>query len=160
MKFGKTLVAYFSPSGYTAEYAQEIAADCNGTLFEIKPAKLYTDEDLDWTNKNSRSTKEMRDPKARPELNETCRGAADGYDIIYLGYPIWWDEAPRIINSFIEANNLKGKVINPFATSGGSDITNSVEKLRKTYPELMFETGHLLNDVSQESVANWVLDSD
>ena len=138
----KTLVAYFSATGTTERVAKQIAAETGGELYEIVPAQPYTAADLDWNDRQSRSSVEMNDPKSRPALKE---GKADigSYDVIYLGYPIWWGVAPRIINTFIEANGLKGKRVMPFATSGGSGIEQSVEELKAAYPEIDWGEGKM-----------------
>ena len=99
----------------------------------------------------------MNNPQARPALKDTKLNVA-AYDVIFIGYPIWWDQAPRIINTFIESHELKGKTLVPFATSGGSGISNSVKELRKTYPDLEWQDGKLLNGASGNSIQNWVGD--
>ena len=141
-KKGKTLVAYFSATSTTARAARQIAEKNGGELFEIVPAQEYTNADLDWNDKQSRSSIEMNDPQSRPELKEK-KDNMDDYDVVYIGYPIWWGAAPRIINTFIESHDLKGKRIIPFATSGGSGIERSVEELKAAYPELNWEAGKL-----------------
>lgn len=151
----KVLVAYFSATGTTAEVAQMIAVVTAGELYEIQPAGKYTDEDLDWTVETSRSTVEMHDNNARPAIVKN-KADLDAYDIIYLGYPNWWNQAPRIINTFVEAYSLKGKTVIPFMTSGGSRIDNSVSLLRKAYPDVNWQDGKLLNGVSQSDVDDWV----
>ena len=113
----KTLVAYFSASGITAEIAKEIALITNGDLFEIKPKIPYTTEDLDWTDKNSRTTIEMQDENSRPEIAENLNNI-ENYDTVFLGFPIWWYVAPTIINNFLESYDFSGKKIILFATSG------------------------------------------
>jgi len=126
----KKLVAYFSASGVTARAAKKIAAEQQADLFEIKPAVPYTSYDLDWTDRKSRSTIEMNDKTARPEMTGDVDNM-DGYDEIWLGYPIWWGLAPRIINTFLERYDLTGKTIVPFATSGGSGFGKSGEELKR-----------------------------
>lgn len=140
----RTLVAYFSATGTTRRAAKKIAQQTGGDLWEISPAVPYTAEDLDWTDKQSRSTIEMKAPNSRPALKATNEHIAT-YDTIYLGYPIWWYVAPTIINTFIEAHDLSGKTIIPFATSGGSPIEPTVKALRKTYPNLNIQDGRLMN---------------
>lgn len=142
MKAQKTLVAYFSASGITAKVAKQIAAENNADLFEIKPTTPYTPADLDWRDKQSRSTIEMNDKASRPEMVGKVE-TMDQYDTVYVGFPVWWYVAPHIINTFIEAHNLEGKTIIPFATSGGSTIEGSVKDLRTSYPTLKFEDGKL-----------------
>lgn len=153
----KTLVVYFSATGTTAKVAQTIADVTNGKLYEIVPQQAYTSEDLNWNNRQSRSSVEMNNPQARPALKNAKTDVA-AYDIIFIGYPIWWDLAPRIINTFIESYDLKGKTLVPFATSGGSGISNSVRELRKTYPNLEWQDGKLLNGSSRNAIQNWTSD--
>ena len=155
MKTQKTLVAYFSATGNTAKAAQSIAEITGGELYEIAPQTRYTSADLDWNDKQSRSSVEMNNPQARPALKGTKTNITD-YDIIFIGYPIWWDQAPRIINTFIENHNLKGKTLVPFATSGGSGIGNSVQMLKKTYPDLNWKEGKLLNRSGKDVLRKWI----
>ena len=151
---GKILIAYFSATGTTANAAEKIAKVTGGELFRILPETAYSGADLNWNNKQSRSSVEMNDPKARPALKEK-KNDLSNYDVLFLGYPIWWDAAPRIINSFIEAHDLQGKTIIPFATSGGSSISNSVKLLKQSYPDLNFGTGKLLNGASESTIREW-----
>ena len=153
----KPLVVYFSATGTTVKAARTIAKVTGGTLYEIVPQQAYTSDDLDWNDRQSRSSVEMNNPQARPALKDTKLNVA-AYDVIFIGYPIWWDQAPRIINTFIESHELKGKTLVPFATSGGSGISNSVKELRKTYPDLEWQDGKLLNGASGNSIQNWVGD--
>ena len=136
----KTLVTYFAASGVTANKGQKMAQKTGADTFEIKPAVPYTSADLNWQNKQSRSSIECNDPACRPEIVD---GTVDlsAYDTVYIGYPIWWYTAPNIINTFIEANldGLKGKQIVLFKTSGGSGISKSVSDLQGKYPNLSFE---------------------
>ena len=153
----KALVVYFSATGTTAKAARTIADVTGGTLYEIVPQQAYTADDLDWNDKQSRSSVEMNNPQARPALKDTKQDVA-AYDVIFIGYPIWWDQAPRIINTFIESHDLKGKTLVPFATSGGSGISNSLKELKRTYPDLEWQGGKLLNRASWNTVQNWVND--
>ncbi len=139
----KTLVAYFSATGTTRTAAEQIAKEHDATLWEIQPAEPYTADDLDWRNKQSRSSVEMNDPEARPAIKR-CTDVTK-YDTIYVGYPIWWGICPRIINSWIDNNifQLEGKTLIPFATSGGSGVERSVQYLRETYPSLSWQNGIL-----------------
>lgn len=150
----KNMIAYFSATGTTKAVAQKIVQATGGTLVAITPTSAYTAADLDWHDQKSRSTIEMKNPKARPTIKKAP--ATDGYSVVYIGFPIWWDEAPRVINTFIESHNLKGAKIVPFATSGGSTINNSVKVLRQTYPTLNWQTGKLLNNPSQKTIDSWV----
>lgn len=115
----KTLVAYFSASGVTKKLAQTLAEAIGADLFEIEPKVPYTRADLNWMDKQSRSTIEMQNPASRPELAGTCKSIAD-YDTVFVGFPIWWYVAPTIVNTFLESCDLTGKTVVPFATSGGS----------------------------------------
>ena len=153
----KPLVIYFSATGTTAKAARTIAEVTGGTLYEIVPQQTYTVDDLDWNDKQSRSSVEMNNPQARPALKDTKLDVTT-YDVIFIGYPIWWDQAPRIINTFIESHDLKGKTLVPFATSGGSGISNSVKELRKAYPNLEWQDGKLLNRASRNTIQNWIND--
>lgn len=137
------LIAYFSASGVTAKAAKALAEVSGADLFAIEPAKAYTKADLDWTDKKSRSTVEMNDPACRPEMKGTVD--VSNYEAVYIGFPIWWYTAPRIINTFIESVDLKGKKIMLFATSGGSGIDRAVNELRSSYPQLDIVGGKLLN---------------
>lgn len=153
-KVSKVLVAYFSATGTTAEAAEKLAKVTGGELYQIVPEKSYTSADLDWHNKQSRSSVEMNDPKSRPAL----KGKKENmtlYDVIYIGYPIWWGTTPTLIKTFIESHNLKGKTVIPFATSGGSDISKSVEDLKNTYPDLNWKEGKLLNRTSEKDIREW-----
>ena len=137
------LVAYYSASGVTANRAKELANVTGADLFSIEPVRKYTAADLNWMDKNSRSTVEMKDKSARPEIKETKD--LSGYHTIYIGFPIWWGEAPRIINTFLDSTDFSGKTIMLFATSGGSGISRAVNELKKTYPQLNIAGGKLLN---------------
>ena len=141
----KTMVVYFSATGTTKAAAQKIAKAQKATLWEIQPAEPYTAADLDWRNKQSRSSLEMNDPEARPAIKQ-CTNIMP-YDTIYVGYPIWWGICPRIINSWIDNNlpQLEGKTMIPFATSGSSGIEDAEAYLKKTYPTLQWKKGRLMN---------------
>ena len=123
------LVAFFSAGGVTAALAQRLSRAAGADLFEIKPAVPYTSADLDWTNASSRSSVEMKNPASRPEIAEKLPSMAD-YDVIFLGFPIWWYVAPTIINTFLESYDFSGKTIALFATSGGSPMGRTLEILR------------------------------
>lgn len=149
------LVAYFSASGVTKSIAEKIADENGYDLFEIVPEEIYTPEDLDWTDKNSRSTIEMNDKSFRPPIAGTCD--VSGYDIVAIGFPVWWYTAPTIINTFIESVDLSGKTIKAFCTSGGSGIDKCVNDLASTYPELDFAKGmRFMGDVSKAK--GWIED--
>ena len=117
----KILVSYFSASGVTKKIAEKITNAVSGDLFEIEPVEKYTPEDLDWTNKQSRSSVEMNDKSFRPAVLNKVSNISE-YDTIVIGFPVWWYTAPTIINTFIEENNLEGKNIYDFVTNGGSEI--------------------------------------
>lgn len=139
----KAVVAYFSATGTTEAVARQLAKDNKAELYAIEPAEKYTSADLDWRNKNSRSSVEMNDKNARPALKS--KKSLSQYDVIYIGYPIWWDVAPRIINTFIEQAELDGKTVIPFATSGGSGVEKSVSELKTKYPNVKWQKGMLKN---------------
>ncbi len=124
----KKLVAYFSASGVTANVAKTLAGAIDADIYEIIPEVPYTKADLDWTNKQSRSSIEMADPASRPAILGVRDNMAD-YDTVFVGFPIWWHVAPTIINTFLESYDLTGKTIIPFATSGGSGMGKTNEKL-------------------------------
>ena len=115
----KALVAYFSASGVTRALAERLAKGIEADIFEIVPEKLYTDADLDWRDKQSRSTIEMQDPKSRPAMASKLENAED-YSVIFVGFPVWWYREPSIIDTFLESADFSGKTIVPFATSGSS----------------------------------------
>ena len=151
----KVLVAYFSASGVTKGVAQQLAEVTGGTLHEIKPEKPYTDADLDWRNKQSRSSVEMQDKLSRPAITDKLTNLQD-YDVVYVGFPIWWYTCPTIINTFMEAYDFNGKTVIPFATSGGSSIKKACEDLKATYPDVNWKEGKLLNHVSKKDLEDWV----
>lgn len=150
----KVLVAYFSCTGNTERAAKTIAAVTGADLYRITPEKPYTAADLDWQNDKSRSSVEMRNPQSRPALGGPKADVAK-YNIIFLGYPIWWYTHPTIINSFIEAYNLKGKTVIPFCTSGGSTIDKSVADLKSHYKDIVWKKGGTLNGGENE-IKTWV----
>ena len=151
----KILVAYFSATGVTARAAQNVAEATGGEVYAITPAKPYTDADLDWRDKHSCSSVEMNNPNARPAMGGE-RLDVSQYDIVFIGYPVWWNQAPRLINTFIESHNLKGKTVIPFATSGGSTISGSAATLRRTYPALEWKEGRLLNRADEKTLRTWI----
>ncbi len=151
----KTLVAYFSATGTTAEVAGRLAKVAGADLHEIKPVKKYTADDLDWTNKQSRSSVEMNDKKSRPAIVKDLQHI-DAYDTLYVGFPIWWYTAPTIINTFLESYDLKGKTIILFATSGGSTPDKALKELKAQYPALQFKAARLLNNESDKELDQWV----
>lgn len=138
------LVVYFSASGVTRRKAEALASAIGADFHEIIPEKAYTAQDLDWMDKKSRSSVEMKDESSRPEIKGGKIDLSE-YDTVYIGFPIWWGVAPRIINTFIEENDLKGKRVVIFATSGGSPLPPAVKDLQRKYPDLDIESGKLLN---------------
>ena len=149
------LVAYFSASGVTKSVAEKIANENGYDIFEIVPEEIYTPEDLDWTNKESRSTIEMNDKAFRPPIVESVD--VSSYDTVVIGFPVWWYTAPTIINTFIESVDLTGKSIKAFCTSGGSGIDKCVSDLQAAYPELDFKKGmRFMGDVSKSK--GWIED--
>ena len=152
------LVVYFSATGTTSQLGKQIAKIADADICEIIPTKPYSGADLDWTNKQSRSSLEMSDSTARPKIKAIAVDMSQ-YDYVFLGYPIWWDLAPRAVNTFIETTNLAGKTVIPFATSGGSSIGNSVAVLKQSYPNIKWQSGKLLNRVSEKEIETWVATS-
>ena len=152
----KVLVSYFSASGVTKGIAEKIAKIVEGDLFEIEPVEKYTDADLNWMDKNSRSTLEMNDKEFRPPVKNKVDNLAD-YQKIVIGFPVWWYTAPTIINTFIEENDLTGKEIYVFCTSGGSGVDGSLNDLKKTYSNLNFISGkRLKNSVDEDEINTWL----
>lgn len=148
---GKVLVAYFSATGTTENAAKKLAEATGGTLHAITPKVPYSAADLDWRDHKSRCYAEMHDPASRPEISGTVANMTT-YDTIYIGFPIWWDTYPSLIATFIEAHQLQGKTLIPFATSGGSGIGASVANLKKNYPTLTWKRGLLLNGVDVQQI--------
>ncbi len=140
----KTLVAYFSASGVTARAAREIAEAVGADLYEICPAEPYTDADLNWTDKKSRSTVEMNDTACRPAIAEPVANM-EQYDTVFLGFPIWWYVEPRIVDTFLESYDFSGKTVIPFATSGGSGIGKAEKSLQRHCPKASWKRGKLVN---------------
>ena len=147
--------AYFSASGTTKGAIKQLAEVAGADLHEIKPSQPYTDADLDWRNKQSRSSVEMQDKKSRPAITGKITDMKD-YDIVYVGFPIWWYTCPTIINTFMEAYDFQGKTVIPFATSGGSSIKKACEDLKAAYPDVKWKEGKLLNRTSKKDLEDWV----
>jgi flavodoxin len=150
------LVAYFSATGTTEGVAEQIANGLNADIYEIVPEEPYTDADLDYSNNNSRATVEMNDPDARPAISGGVENM-EQYDIVFIGYPIWWGEAPRIINTFVVSYDFTGKTIVPFCTSGSSGIGSSAANLEQLTSGAQWLSGERFsgND-SQDAVMEWV----
>ena len=154
MEKKKVLVVYFSATGTTEQVAKQIAKLADADLCEITPTKPYTSADLNWNDKRSRSSVEMADPQARPDIKPIGFDLKN-YDCIFLGYPIWWDLAPRVVSTFIESNDMTGMAVIPFATSGGSSIEESVAALQRLYQEINWQSGKLLNHLSENDIKTW-----
>ena len=150
----KKLVAYFSASGVTKSYAEKLAKAADADLFEIKPAVPYTKADLDWMDKNSRSTVEMKNPDSRPEIAEKLKDM-EKYDTVFLGFPIWWYVAPTIVDTFLESYDFSNKTIIPFAASGGSGMGKTSDILRKVCPDADIKDGKVINNMSESALADW-----
>ena len=152
----RKLVAYFSASGVTAKVAETLSEAIGADLYEIEPEVPYTKADLDWTDKQSRSTIEMNDPASRPAIAGK-RDNMDDYDTVFVGFPIWWYVAPHIINTFLESYDLTGKTIIPFATSGGSGMGKSNEKLMPSCTGAKLIEGKVFNhSTSHKELTAWV----
>ena len=150
----KVLVAYFSATGTTKSAAQKIKKATGGTLYQIKAAKAYTTADLNYSDDNCRANVEQNDESVRPKIKGKVNNIRK-YDVIFVGYPIWWGKEPMIIRTFLESYNLKGKKIIPFCTSGGSGISGSIKGVKAAAKGAKVETGKDLTDLSSESVAKW-----
>lgn len=152
----KILVAYFSASGVTKNAAEKLAKAANGDLFEIKPVRPYTDADLNWMDKKSRSTVEMNDLSSRPEIAKKCENMGS-YDVVFVGFPIWWYVEPRIIDTFLESYDFSGKTVIPFATSGSSGLGKTAENFKKLLgANATVKDGKLLTRASETDVSDWV----
>lgn len=151
----KTLVAYFSASGVTKKAAQKLSEAIGADIYEIKPAVPYTAADLNWLDKQSRSTLEMKDPSSRPKLADNDADISS-YDKIFVGFPIWWYTAPTIIRTFLESYDFSGKTIILFATSGGSGFGKTAKDLAPSCPGAVLKEGGLLNgSLSSQSLKQW-----
>lgn len=152
----KVLVAYFSATNTTEGVAEHIANGLNADIYEIIPEEPYTDADLNYNDNNSRSTLEMDDPSARPAISGSVENM-EQYDIVFIGYPIWWGDAPRIVSTFVESYDFSGKTIVPFCTSGGSGIGSSASNLEQLTSGATWLDGRRLNGGdSQDTVMEWV----
>ena len=150
------LVAYFSATGTTAKAAKALAGAAGADLYEIKPAVPYTGADLNWMDKGSRSSVEMKDKKSRPALADTDAPVIE-YDVIFLGFPVWWYMAPTIINTFLESYDFTGKTIVLFATSGGSGLGKTASDLQGSAPGARILDGRLLNGrLDEDELKTWV----
>ncbi len=151
----KVLVSYFSASGVTADLANRLAQTIEADTFEIRPQTPYSTADLDWTNKMSRSSVEMRDPDCRPPLAKATPDLTN-YQVIFVGFPIWWYREPSIIDTFLEKGNFEGKTVVPFATSGGSGLGTSVQNMQRLAPKAVVKPGQRFQtNVSDQELAAW-----
>ena len=151
----KVLVCYFSATGTTKIVAEKVAATVSGDLFEILPKEKYTQEDLDWTNKQSRSSIEMNQ-NIKPEIENRVSSLAD-YDTVCLGFPIWWYKEPTIIDKFLEENDMSGKKIYVFVTSGGSSVDSTYNSLKNNFSNLNFIDGKRFNgSESENEYKSWI----
>lgn len=152
----KKLVTYFSVTGNTKEVSSKLSKVLGADLHEIVPQVAYKAEDLNWKDKESRSSKEMNDKSYRPDISDTVEDM-DSYDTIYLGYPIWWAVAPTILNTFLEKYDLDGKTIITFATSGSSEMGDSTKELKVSANGANFKEGQVFKkDVSEEELKTFV----
>lgn len=150
----KKLIAYFSASGTTKKAAEHLAKAVGADLFEIKPVVPYSSADLNCMDKKSRSSVEMNDPASRPEIAERFPNMTD-YETAYIGFPIWWYVAPRIISTFVESYDFSGKTMVPFATSDGSGMGRTVDELKKLCPDADWKVGKMVNGASERELADW-----
>lgn len=150
----KKLIAYFSANGTTKKAAECLAKAVGADLFEIKPVVPYSSADLNWMDKKSRSSVEMNDSAARPEIAERLTNMAD-YETVFIGFPIWWYVAPRIISTFVESYDFSGKTMVPFAASGGSGMGRTVDELKKLCPDAEWKAGKMVNSASEIELTDW-----
>ena len=151
----KTLVAYFSASGATKRVAERLAEMIDADLFEIEPAQRYTAADLNWRDTASRSSVEMNDPACRPAIASKVADMAS-YDVVFVGFPIWWYREPSIIDTFMESYDFSGKTVVPFATSGSSGIGSSGANMNKLAPQARVATGQRFDaNVAADTIAAW-----
>lgn len=153
----KKLVAFFSASGVTKKVAETVAAAAQADLFEIVPQELYTADDLNYMNTESRSTVEMKDLNCRPAVASCVEGMED-YDVIFVGYPVWWGREPSVVDTFLDAYDMTGKKIIPFCTSGGSPVDGGVARMAELTAGKATVCGgiRLAADASAEEIAAWV----
>lgn len=154
----KTLVVYFSATGNTKSVAEEIVRLTGADLYEIVPADPYTDEDLNYNNNDCRANQEMNDASARPAIGSEAIDIST-YDTVFVGYPIWWGTAPRIINTFLDTYDLSGKTVLPFCTSGSSGISQSVSAIRAAEPNADVRDGLRASGANDSSIESWISDN-
>ncbi|MGN0403270.1 MAG: flavodoxin [Acetatifactor sp.] len=152
---GKAAVVYFSGTGNTREVAELLAEEADADIFEIIPENMYTSDDLNYHDDNCRANREMNDDSARPAISNDLNAVSE-YDDIYLGYPIWWGTAPRIIQTFIESYDLSGATVYTFCTSGGSGIEKSISDLQQLYPDINIAGGKRFNNATESDIKEWI----
>ena len=151
----KTLIAYFSASGTTATVAKTMADAVGADLFEILPEQPYTAADLDWTNKQSRSTLEMRDPTCRPAMAN--KPDVSGYEVVLVGFPVWWYREPSIVDTFLESADFSGKILVPFCTSGGSSLGDTAKNFQSLAPGAKVYNGkRFSSSAGADELKRWV----
>ncbi|MCC6099228.1 MAG: flavodoxin [Coriobacteriaceae bacterium] len=150
----KSLVAYFSATGTTKRLAERLAKVAGADLFQIEPQQPYTSADLNWSDGSSRTTQEKNDPSTRPAITGSPDTAP--YDVVYIGFPIWWYTAPNVVHTFLEACNLAGKTVVPFATSDGSSMGRTAQSLAASAQGAKVEQGAVLNGASDARLARFV----
>lgn len=151
----KVLIVYFSATGNTKAVAEKISEKIQADLYEIVPKEPYSSDDLNYSNDNCRANQEMKDPDSRPEISGDIIDVSD-YDVIMIGYPIWWSTMPRIINTFLDTYDLSGKVIMPFCTSGGSSINQSVTEIRNIEINAEVRDGLRIRNLQDDDIDNWL----
>ena len=152
----KTIICYFSATGTTKVVAEKLANLLNGNLFEIEPVIKYTNEDLNWMDEKSRTTLEKNDESIRPEIKNKLDDINE-YNNVIIGFPVWWYKEPNIIDTFIEENNLEGKNVYVYVTSGGSTFAGSLKHLKDKYPNINFISGKTLNEnISENEILEWI----
>lgn len=151
----KVAVVYFSATGTTKQVAELIKDETSADIFEIMPKQKYTSEDLNYGDRNTRATKEQNDENARPEIENKID--LSNYDIVYLGYPIWWGNVPKIVLSFMDNTNLDGKTVIPFCTSGSTGISMSENTLKSYKSNIKWISGkRFSNSTTKDEVSNWI----
>lgn len=152
----KTIICYFSASGVTKAASEKLSNILNADIFEIEPVIKYTSEDLDWLDDKSRTTLEKNDKNIRPEIVNKINNLSE-YTNVIIGFPVWWYKEPNIIDTFIEENNLEGKNVYVYVTSGGSTFGGSLKHLKEKYPNINFISGKTLNgNISESEILEWI----
>ena len=152
----RILVSYFSATGATKRIAEDIASTVNADLFEIEPVLKYTAEDLEWPSQNNRARNEIRNKSFRPPIVKKSLDS-EKYDKVILGFPVWWNTAPTIVNTFLDSYNLVGKKVYVFVTSGATGVEKSFKDLKREYPYLDFISGKRFNgSFMKKEVKDWI----